>query len=541
MSDNVNVNPSWSGLGTVSNTVIRNITALSSDMAYSARFAGNTTVLSTRFTGSGNGDISGLLYVPDLPYGDPCVSETASHIPLSVVRQSDLPPTNFHLIAIAPWVSDGCANAYLAAARRAPVRALLFYLPGNASASPPPPAGSPQWYIGDSANWMAHTSWPVFAVSGMVGEVIMQHMSLYSGNITEVPFSHNITDRFLADPQDYVRIWTELHFSTPPTGFATWVYVLIIIGVLLTIITSTSFLMHLVQARRRAGLRRRVIRGEVNLEAMGIKHLTVPMGRIQKFPLFTYHYEPDSPPLSPRSSKAARVRTRTRSLDQTESAAASRVARSAIVSELGLGSPFAPSTTATDYQPTCEICLDPFENRATVIRELPCGHIFHPECIDQFLHEISSLCPICKASMLAKGYCPKVTNVMVRREHATRRLRGRVDAQEDDSDGPAPPGGLQGWWMATKSRLFNGGAGSPMSSTSTELQEAQLKPNKSPPQRVQLQPRPNRQDDSDPQPAAPTALARERMRELAGFEPDYGEGGLTKWQRMRAKIFPGFS
>ena len=487
-------------------------------MAYSARFAGNTTVLSTRYAATSNGVISGLLYVPDLPYGDPCIHETAPHVPLSVVRQANLPPTNFHLIAIAPWVSGRCADAYMASASTAPVRGFLFYMPGNASA-PPPPADSSDWYIDDSADWMAKTNYPVYALSGMVGEVMMQHLSLYSGNMTEVPFGRNITDRFLTDTGDYLRIWTELDISSAPMAFSTWVYVLIIIGVLLTVVATTSLLMHLAQGRRRLSLRRRVIAGEVNLEAMGIKHLTVPIQHIQGFPLFTYHYEPEttSPPLSPRSVKATRTQTRSRSIDQTESVTA--VARSATVSELGLGSQFAASTAATDYQPACEICLDPFENRVTVIRELPCGHIFHPECIDEFLHEISSLCPICKTSMLPKGYCPKVTNAMVRRERAVRRLRGRVDEQDDD-DGPGR-GQTQGWWVAAKGRLFGANAAS-VSSTSTELQETRPNPKKRPPQleRLQVQPR----DDSQ---AAPTAVTRERMRELAGFEPDYGEGGLT--------------
>jgi hypothetical protein len=437
---------------------------------------------------------------------------------------------NYHLIAIAPWVNGRCADAYLTAARAAPVRAFLFYKPGAGSDSPPSP-DSADWHIHDKADWMAQTKWPVYAVSGMVGDVVMQHLSLYSGNVTEVPFGHNISERFLADPEDYLRIWTELGVSTPPARIATWIYALIIIGVLFVVFTTTSLLMHFVQAWRRVGLRRRVIAGEINLEAMGIKHLTVPMPYIQRFPLFTYHYEPEalSPPASPRLARTTRTRTRTRSVDLADSPTASRVAQSATVSDLGLGSPFtAASTTATDYQPTCEICLEPYENRATVIRELPCGHIFHPECIDEFLHEVSSLCPICKASMLPEGYCPKVTNDMVRRERAIRRLRGHVEVQ-DDSEGPAA-GKPRGRWMATRSRFFGGG---PMSSTSTELKETRPRPRRREPQQVQLQLRPNRPADGEPQ-GAPTALARERMRELAGFEPDYGEAGLT-----RCKYCPG--
>ena len=512
-------------------------------MAYSAQFAGNTTVLSSRYAAASNGVISGLLYVPDLPDGDPCAYEAASHVPASVVRQANLPPTNFHLIAIAPWISGRCSSAYLAAATTDPARAFLFYMPGNASA-PPPDADDEDWDIDDSDGWKAKTNFPVYAMSGIVGETMMQHLSLYSGNMTEVPFGHNITERFMSDTEDYLRIWTELDISTPSAAFNTWVYFLIILGVLLTVITTTSLLMHFAQARRRMALRRRVVKGEVNLEAMGIKRLTVPMAHIQKFPLYTYHYEPDlnSPPLSPRSVKTTRSQhTRTLSLDQVESATVSRLARSATVSELGLGSPFAASNAATDYQPTCEICLEPYENRATVIRELPCGHIFHPECIDEFLHEVSSLCPICKASMLPQGHCPKITNSMVRREYAIRRLRGQIDDQDqdpDDGDGGGS-GALQTWWVTTKSMLFGGVDGNragsgPMTSTSTELQEPKSRQtttttttnNLPPPLRPRLEDQP-----PETQGGEPTAMVRDRMRELAGFEPDYGESGRTrcKW------------
>ncbi|KAK4245375.1 hypothetical protein C7999DRAFT_34288 [Corynascus novoguineensis] len=547
MSDNANVllfsNPSWKGGSTISSTVIRNITALSGDLSYSAQFAGNTTTLSTRFASVTNGAMSGLLFVPDLPAGDSCNQETAPYVPLSAVRQADLPPTNYHLIAIAPWVNGRCADDYLDAARKTPVRAFLFYQPGGGSNSPPS-ASAEDWHIDGGSAWMKQTSFPVYAISGMVGEVMMQHLSLYSGNISEVPFGRNLTDRSLADPADYLRIWTELEVRTPRSGFETWVYILIILAVLLTVITATSFLMHCVQAWRRMALRRRVIAGEVNLEAMGIRHLTVPMSHIKGFPLYTYHYEPEtmSPPTSPQPVRISRTRSRTRthSVDAGDGFMASRVVRSDTVSGLGLGSPFTESAAATDYQPNCEICLETYENRATVIRELPCGHIFHPECIDEFLHEISSLCPICKANMLPEGYCPKVTNSMVRRERAIRRLRGQVEIQ-DDSEEPSP-GKLQGRWMATKSKLLGGSRGGAASPISTELRETRPRRKRREPQQIQLQLRPNNPPDTGPQGRGPptTALARERMRELAGYEPDYGDAGLSRWQRLRTRIFPGF-
>ena len=103
---------------------------------------------------------------------------------------------------------------------------------------------------------------------------------------------------------------------------------------------------------------------------------------------------------------------------------------------------FPHSHSAHFSQPTCAICLDDFVPGGTTVRELPCKHIFHPECIDSFLRENSSLCPMCKKTVLPKGYCPAmVTNAMVRRERLVRRMRDRTAASDIRGDsliGPDP-------------------------------------------------------------------------------------------------------
>ncbi|KAK3987022.1 hypothetical protein QBC44DRAFT_129377 [Cladorrhinum sp. PSN332] len=539
-------NPSWVDAGTVSNTIIRNVTNLSSEIAHSARYTGNTTVLSTRFAGTTNGVIQGLLYVPSLAYSDPCVGESSVHVPSSAVRQNNLPPTNYHLIALAPWVSPRCARSYMQAARTAPVRGFIFYVPGN-STEAPPSADDPQWAIEEETEWRAQTGYPVYAVSALAGQLMMQHISLYSGNLTEVPFGQNISDRFRADPADYVRIWAELTISTSHSGLATWVYVLIVLGVLLVVIATASFLMHFTQGRRRASLRRRVLAGEVNLEAMGIKRLTVPMDHIQKFPLFTYHYEPDviSHPTSPQSP-SSRTRTKRHGRERQSQTLDSnntnnrprRASRSATLS-ISEEKTSSSDVTSASYQPFCEICLESYQNRVTIIRELPCGHIFHPECVDEFLHEVSSLCPLCKTNMLPSGFCPKITNSMVRRERAIRQIRGRIDDDNGEHETGEveqhkQKGGNHRWTSAFRNRLF---AVSPSSSTSTELQKTNAPSSSSQPQLQQDTAGGN--DDNNNR-----ALARERMRELAGTEldddDDLADDGSTRWKRMRNKVFPGF-
>lgn len=152
--------------------------------------------------------------------------------------------------------------------------------------------------------------------------------------------------------------------------------------------------MHLIQYRHRVSLRRRVASGEVDLEAMGVKRLTVPLIILKKFPQRIYQ----------ASSTSLQ-------LEETEGV------------DAGRHPPPHPSHTFT--QTNCAICLEEFESGVS-IRELSCLHIFHPECIDPHLSCNSSLCPLCKASMLPKGYVPpNLSNQTVRRERDLRRAMER--------------------------------------------------------------------------------------------------------------------
>ena len=43
----------------------------------------------------------------------------------------------------------------------------------------------------------------------------------------------------------------------------------------------------------------------------------------------------------------------------------------------------------------CAVCVEDFEEGDTA-QVLPCNHYFHPKCIDPWLTDHSSLCPLCK-------------------------------------------------------------------------------------------------------------------------------------------------
>jgi len=356
-----------------------------------------------------------------------------SYVPHNVTRQANLPPTDFTLIALAPWISIECTLAYLAAARLDPARAFLFYLPDNGT-DRPPPISSSVWGLGDGGAWKTQNPFPVYALPSDVGTEMMKQSSLYSGNMTSVPFGHEISELPHIDPRDYVRLYTQLSTSNSSVLPGLWAFLLIIVGVLAAMLALTSVSMHVIQRSRRQSLRRRVANGEVNLEALGIKRLTVPQDVISKLPLFMYVCENEaSSPASTGSKKNSHVTTYER---HTSSEGSSQEVpapqETSIVGDSTMQISPPPHSFLPHSQPTCAICLDDFESGTTTIRELPCGHVFHPECIDSFLSNNSSLCPMCKKSILPIGYCPtNITNSMVRRERNLRRLRSTVTLDEE--------------------------------------------------------------------------------------------------------------
>ncbi|KHN98915.1 RING finger domain-containing protein [Metarhizium album ARSEF 1941] len=428
--------PSWMGLIVDADTNAASCSAIRSQLAYEQQIDTNLTTLSTS-TAALDSSIQGLLFVPDITSVPSCDVQQYDSLPRNVTRKKDLPPANFNLVAIAPWFSSDCTQAYLNSALQGPVKAFIFYKPNN-STNKPQDGDSPVWNLGDGGAWRSNRHFPVFAIPGLQGQKIITQLSLYSGSITQVPHGQEVQRLYNLHGTTYLRIWTKLTLDKPSSPPATWAFILIVIGALLFIILTVSIAMHFIQRRNRNSLKRRVQSGEVDLEAMGIKRVTVPASHVAQFPLFTYNAEPDSyaSPSSPRSQATPSGRTRktrkkrrrepgTKTEAMAPGAPSVRSIRSKRSSLTGTG-----ETMATNFQPTCHICLASFEHRVTVIRELPCGHIFHSECIDEFLIQNSSLCPTCKHCMLPRGYSPKVTNGMVRRERALRRLRERVDLEE---------------------------------------------------------------------------------------------------------------
>ena len=403
-----------------------------SNISFSMYIDSNIRTLSTNTVTRGD-DITGLLYVPDLSPNDPCVSQLKPFVPSNVTRQANLPNKDYVLVALAPWISADCTLAYLEAARSDPLRAFVFYLPDH-NMRQPPPANDRRWNLDDGGQWKTDNRYPVYAIPGKAGQMLMNKLSHYSGNMTDVDFGHELTQHH--DSRDYARLYTEISTGSRDTLPSLWVFLLIVLAILVTIVGATSLAMHWMQKQHRQALRRRVANGEVDLEALGIKRLRVPPDILEAMPLSAYVASADSSP-----------RTATHPVPSDDSYATSKAPSSKA----------APARAHTLSQPTCAICLDDFVPLSCIVRELPCAHIFHSECVDDFLLSSSSLCPMCKKSVLPHGHCPlQITNSMVRRERNIRRMRERVmvsETTEYRDARPPLPGGV-GVRMASFHQMF---------------------------------------------------------------------------------------
>lgn len=399
-----------------------NFDTLNDTLGFRYRIPGNIQTLSTKDVDS-NIDPYGILYVPDLSTDD-CRQRERQYVAPNATRLANLPDDlDYAFIAIAPWFSEQCTLEYFDAARQVPTKAFFTYQPGSPDTKPPV-LNDPSWNLGDGGSWQKSNTFPTYAFSSLTGANIVAQLALYSGNLSTVPHGDALSHQYAAS--EYVRLWATVTITTGTQLPSLWVFLVIVLAILILAVSITSFTMHVLQRRRRASLRERVIAGEVNLEQLGVKRLTVPQHLLDSFPVYAYTTAPeDATTQLEKSADGPSSKTMNPSL-----LAAAKPSPENSPSLPYLSSPMGPASviaSASWSQPTCPICLDEFEHGKTQVRELPCRHIFHPDCIDAFLLNNSSLCPMCKQSALPKGECPiKITNVMVRRERQISRMRLRA-------------------------------------------------------------------------------------------------------------------
>lgn len=538
---------------------------LNETIAFQYRGVTNIQTLSTKGVDSGS-DPYGILYVPDLST-DACRRNESQHVPANATRIANLPAdSNYALIAFAPWFSPQCMLEYFAAARQhSTTKALITYLPGDNNAQPPV-LNNPAWDLHDGGSWQTANTFPTYALSSTSGNNVIDQLNLYSGNLSTVPNGDDLGSIF--DSTDYVRLWATVSTESGGGLPSLWVFLVIVLSVLIAAIGATSLCMHLIQRRRRNALHQRVLNGEIDLEALGVKRLTVSQEILDKLPIITYTAAPsdaEKPPEAP--STALNLAP---GVDAETGSKTSPLVRR-------LSAPAASTTNNVSFsQPTCPICIDDFEPNETQVRELPCRHIFHPDCIDTFLLRNSSLCPMCKQSVLPSGACPvKITNMMVRRERHIARMRSNT-AWSAANGGVAPPvavtvgdharGAFGSLGRAvTGRRIFSAPERTRTQPTDIELGTTATQQPTPPPPPPQPHPTssvptpppptstPPNPQDCEPTPApTPTQNRREwaRQRALtmlghrhAPTEADaleQEENARSKWRRALNKVFPGF-
>ncbi|CAG8515779.1 9662_t:CDS:1, partial [Scutellospora calospora] len=127
----------------------------------------------------------------------------------------------------------------------------------------------------------------------------------------------------------------------------------------------------------------------------------------------------------------------------------------------------------TELEETCAICLEDFDEGDN-IRELPCRHWYHVECIDPWLTTKSSSCPLCK-----KDCKPSIgsesnenTSISVNNENESQGTQAvDVDSSSNSTNANAPNVVLRvGRWFRGYFSSRNGRGDSTRNVTTNSLQ-----------------------------------------------------------------------
>ncbi|PYH96351.1 hypothetical protein BO71DRAFT_428091 [Aspergillus ellipticus CBS 707.79] len=418
--------------------------ALNDSADFALKLDGNVQTLSKE-NAPDKGPIEGMLFVPSLDTRSPCNSVIAPFVPANVTRLDGATPFGDRLIGLAPWVNDECAEAYLTAAQKVGTDALLFFLPFS-NDTKPPSANDPIWRLGASDAWQTRNEYPVYAIPGAAGVTLMDRLSR-DGNLGNPNDQMNQSALAQAQSGAY-RLVTAIEIESGGKKMASiWGFILAIIGTILVLTIILLLFYQLVHKRQRRELQRRIEAGEADLEQLGMHQIRVPREFLNTIPIYIYaslgpgYSEGQKDELGdPAKSRehlaeiteesetedTERPKSPTVKIRETDDVPQDKdiadegsVRRSSQSTMAGPDEPAYPrhKNRLSCSQTTCAICLDDFVPGSSTVRELPCGHIFHPSCIDTSLTQSSSLCPLCKKSVLPTGWMPyQMADTMVSRD-----------------------------------------------------------------------------------------------------------------------------
>jgi hypothetical protein len=99
---------------------------------------------------------------------------------------------------------------YFESIRKSDVKAVIVYHPGNSTLMPPV-MNDASWGLGDGGAWKTNNNFPTYAIASASGGIIMKELSLYSGNLTDVPQGDSLLELGMDfKPTDYVRLYATI-------------------------------------------------------------------------------------------------------------------------------------------------------------------------------------------------------------------------------------------------------------------------------------------------------------------------------------------
>ncbi|KAL4973489.1 hypothetical protein BDW66DRAFT_168526 [Aspergillus desertorum] len=326
-------------------------------------------------------------FVPYISSQDSCNNVTVPFIPANVTRHQGVTPFGYHTIGLAPWITLNCSRSFLGASRRVGTEALVFFLPASDDAKLLPPANS-KWLLHGGSFWESENMYPVYAIPGPAGIDLMEQLSWCSNSRT-LPQGQNNESAVLSQNESWnMRLFSVIDLEKHGRKTSgTWGFLLAILGTILVICLILLILYQLLQRRRRENLQRQLEAGTVERQPYDLRHFRVPRDFLAGLPLYVYPGLDDP--------------EKHNSLDNVGEAVTE-----GMEAEIGRRSKSTYNELLSHPQTTCAICLDDFIPALSTVRELPCAHIYHPECIDVSFTQTSSLFPPCKKSVLAPEFFP---------------------------------------------------------------------------------------------------------------------------------------
>ncbi|CAG8528446.1 16776_t:CDS:2 [Funneliformis caledonium] len=207
-------------------------------------------------------------------------------------------------------------------------------------------------------------------------------------------FKTELERLYQAKPNDSSSLYKVLIVTLKPYRqfvVNSWLFAMFAVGGILVASFFVSILIHMRLYRLRRNQQLEIRRQRAADEVLGMKKWTLEKDIIDTFPIIIYDKKSGSTSEEQKISSDMDNFTVQFPLDQHVQQSQQDIT----TIPANQTSPTVTSASTDDDTDTCAICLEDFEN-GEEIRELPCKHWYHIECIDPWLTTKSSSCPLCK-------------------------------------------------------------------------------------------------------------------------------------------------